>query len=92
MKAAFMPFGGGSRGKYPMFVKRLTIAKMAPTLLVCVGQALARMEMRLAVAHFFRRYPHARISEKEAMTDDDMKPKMYFLVSPKGHRCLVQLS
>lgn len=75
-----------------MSVIRLAVAKMILNLLACIGIALARMEMRLAVAHFFRRYPHARMSDKEGMTDDDMEPKMYFLVSPKGHRCLVQLT
>ncbi|KAK4697094.1 hypothetical protein P7C71_g942, partial [Lecanoromycetidae sp. Uapishka_2] len=72
MKAAFMPFGGGSR--------------------ICVGMALARMEMRLATAHFFRTFPHAKISVKEGMTIEEMEPKMYFLVAPQGHRCLLQLS
>ncbi|KAL8991191.1 MAG: hypothetical protein Q9177_000339 [Variospora cf. flavescens] len=71
MKAAFMPFGGGSR--------------------ICVGIALARMEMRLAVAHFFRNYPKVKMSEKEGMKDEDMEARMYFLVSPRGHRCLVEL-
>lgn len=49
------------------------------------------MEMRLAVAHFFRNYPKAKMSEKEGMKDEDMEARMYFLVSPRGHRCLVKL-
>lgn len=53
--------------------------------------ALARMQMRLAAALFFRTFPHAMISDEEGMADGDMEPKMYFLVAPRGHRCLVQL-
>ncbi|KAL1966540.1 hypothetical protein VTN77DRAFT_4462 [Rasamsonia byssochlamydoides] len=56
---------------------------------ICLGMHLARIELRLATALFFRTFLHATVS---AMTDedDDMKPKMFFLLSPKGHRCLIQ--
>jgi len=57
--------------------------------LVCIGMHLARMEMRLAVAHFFRMFPTAKVSEREGMCDEDMAQKIYFLVSPRGHRCLI---
>lgn len=57
--------------------------------LVCIGMHLARAEMRLATAYFFRTFPRAKVSAKENMVDDDMEPLMFFLVSPKGHRCLI---
>lgn len=50
---------------------------------------LARMELRLATAHFFRRFTKPTVSRKEGFRDDDMHQYMYFLVSPKGHRCLI---
>lgn len=49
------------------------------------------MQLRLAVAQFFRRFPRVKLSEKEGMMDGDMEPVMYFLVSPRGHRCLVEV-
>jgi hypothetical protein len=48
------------------------------------------MELRLAAAKFFRAFPGATISEMEGMSDEDMQPTMYFLISPRGKRCLVQ--
>jgi hypothetical protein len=48
------------------------------------------MELRLATAMFFRAFPDANITELEGMSDEDMQPKLYFLLSPKGKRCLVQ--
>lgn len=57
---------------------------------VCIGLHLARIELRLAVAHFFRRFPTARVSMKDGMSEKDMEPKMYFLMAPQGHRCLIE--
>ena len=48
------------------------------------------MELRLASALFFRKYPQAQLSSKEGMCDNDMLIKAYFLMTPKGHRCLVE--
>ncbi|KAK5656798.1 hypothetical protein OQA88_4346 [Cercophora sp. LCS_1] len=56
---------------------------------ICIGMHLARMELRLATAHFFRRFTRPKISKKEGFLDDDMYQYMYFLVSVKGHRCLI---
>ncbi|KAL4872535.1 hypothetical protein BDV12DRAFT_193253 [Aspergillus spectabilis] len=56
----------------------------------CVGIHLAKMELRLATAYFFRTLPNARISTLENMSDDDMEMNLYFLLSPKGKRCLVE--
>lgn len=57
----------------------------------CVGLHLARMELRLATALFFRSFPTARMSMREGMCDGDMDMMLHFLLSPKGKRCLVEL-
>lgn len=59
-------------------------------LIVCIGIHLARIELRLATALFFRRFPQARISHSEGMSSDDMIMKAFFLMAPQGHRCLVE--
>ncbi|KZL68265.1 cytochrome p450 [Colletotrichum incanum] len=59
---------------------------------VCIGLRLARMEMRLAVAHFFRAFPNAVVSKKEGMSDQDMRPQQFFLLQPEGGRCLIDAS
>ncbi|KAL2830894.1 cytochrome P450 [Aspergillus cavernicola] len=57
----------------------------------CVGIHLAKMELRLATAYFFRAFPYAKISTRENMTDNDMEQTLHFLISPKGKRCLVEV-
>ncbi|KAH8773763.1 cytochrome P450 [Diaporthe sp. PMI_573] len=57
----------------------------------CIGIHLARMELRLATASFFRAYPGAQISTKDGMSDEDMEETVSFLLMPKGHRCLVEV-
>ncbi|PWY94044.1 cytochrome P450 [Aspergillus sclerotioniger CBS 115572] len=57
----------------------------------CIGMHLARIELRLATAHFFRQFPISEVSIKEGMSDEDMKEVLYFLLSPKGKRCLMEL-
>ncbi|KAH8691949.1 putative benzoate 4-monooxygenase cytochrome P450 [Talaromyces proteolyticus] len=57
---------------------------------VCIGMHLAKVELRLATAHFFRRFSSARVSSKEGMSDADMEMKAWFLAQPKGHRCLIE--
>ncbi|KIM95804.1 hypothetical protein OIDMADRAFT_45105 [Oidiodendron maius Zn] len=59
---------------------------------ICLGMHLARMELRMAAALFFRTFPHARVSNLEGMSDADMAEKIYFLLSPKGKRCLIRAS
>ena len=51
---------------------------------------LAKMELRLATALFFLKFPDARVSSLEGMSDGDMEEKIYFLLSPKGKRCLIE--
>lgn len=55
----------------------------------CIGLHLAMMELRLATASFFRKFTNASVSSREGFTDDDMAPKAYLLVYPKGKRCLI---
>ncbi|KKK17042.1 hypothetical protein AOCH_004422 [Aspergillus ochraceoroseus] len=57
----------------------------------CIGLHLARMELRLATAYFFHAFPTARVSTRENMSDSDMDQTLYFLMSPKGKRCLLEV-
>lgn len=59
-------------------------------MIVCLGMHLARMELRLATALFFRALPDARISTQEGMTAKDMEIEAFFLMAPRGHRCLIE--
>ncbi|KAK8040063.1 sterigmatocystin biosynthesis P450 monooxygenase, partial [Apiospora rasikravindrae] len=56
---------------------------------VCIGIHLARMELRLATALFFRECRGARLSPDT--TDAVMEMEHHFLVAPKGHFCNVTL-
>lgn len=56
----------------------------------CIGMHLALIEIRLAVARFFLRFPDAKVSSLEGMSDEDMMTKTFFLLSPAGDRCLIQ--
>lgn len=56
---------------------------------VCLGIHLARMELRLATALFFRECRGARLSADT--TDAVMEMEHHFLVAPKGHFCNVTL-
>ncbi|KAJ5910072.1 Cytochrome P450 [Penicillium tannophilum] len=55
----------------------------------CVGTNLAHTELRLGAAHFFRKFPKAKVSTKEGMNDDDMRQRAWVFMSPVGHRCLI---
>lgn len=59
---------------------------------ICLGLHLARMELRLGIAHFFREFPNSKMSALEGMTDDDMEQMTYFLAPPKNKRCLIECS
>ncbi|ORY14583.1 cytochrome P450 monooxygenase-like protein [Clohesyomyces aquaticus] len=55
----------------------------------CVGIHLARMELRYAVAFFFRECKRMRLCE--SVTEESMEFENFFLIAPKGHRCEVTL-
>ncbi|CAG7978243.1 unnamed protein product [Penicillium nalgiovense] len=57
---------------------------------ICIGMHLARMELRLGSALFFRGFPNAQRSNKEEMTEKDMEMQSFLLMAPKGHRCLIE--
>ncbi|KAI1258955.1 cytochrome protein [Xylariaceae sp. FL1019] len=57
---------------------------------VCIGQHLARIELRLATARFFLAFPNVCMSSLEGMTDDDMKPVIQLFLTSKGKRCLLE--
>lgn len=59
---------------------------------VCIGQHLAHTELRMGIARFFLAFPNARVSAREGMSDEDMVEESYFVMSPKGHRCLIEVS
>ncbi|KAL9081228.1 MAG: hypothetical protein Q9157_000203 [Trypethelium eluteriae] len=59
---------------------------------ICIGLNLAQMELRIATAHFFRSFPNAKVTRAENFGEEDMDPMIYFLLIPKGKRCLIQLS
>ncbi|KAK8106995.1 sterigmatocystin biosynthesis P450 monooxygenase [Apiospora kogelbergensis] len=56
---------------------------------VCLGIHMARMELRLAAALFFRECGGARLSSDT--TDAVMEMEHHFLITPKGHFCNVVL-
>lgn len=51
---------------------------------------LARIELRKGAALFFHNFPNSRLTSKEGFSDQDMESVMFFLMSPKGHRLLVE--
>ncbi|KAJ5509814.1 hypothetical protein N7527_011957 [Penicillium freii] len=57
---------------------------------ICIGLHLARMELRLGSVLFFREFPNAQRSDKEGMSTKDMEMQSFFLMAPKGHRCLIE--
>ncbi|KAI1389176.1 putative cytochrome P450 [Hypoxylon trugodes] len=56
---------------------------------ICIGLHLAKMELRLATARFFTRFPNSTVSTLDGFTDKDMEPWSFFLMSPKNNRCLI---
>ncbi|KAE8161390.1 cytochrome P450 [Aspergillus tamarii] len=57
----------------------------------CIGLHLAKVELRLATGYFFRYFPNANISSKYEFNDNDMEQMLFFLMSPKGKRCLLEV-
>lgn len=48
------------------------------------------IEIRLGVSMFFRKFPLAKASSLEGMSQADMEPETYFLYTPSGGRCLIE--
>ncbi|KAF2724387.1 putative cytochrome P450 [Polychaeton citri CBS 116435] len=55
----------------------------------CVGLHLANMELRMAAVGFFKAFPQVIPSTTNGMSDEAMEMVNYFLVAPKGHKCLI---
>jgi len=56
---------------------------------VCIGVHLARMELRLAAAKFFRECRGVRLGAQT--TDQSMKPVNFFLITPQAHKCEITM-
>ena len=56
---------------------------------VCIGLHLARLELSLAAAIFFREFPDVKISK--LTTEKSMEMENHFLIAPKAHECFVIL-
>lgn len=57
---------------------------------VCIGIHLAMMELQLASATFFKRFPGAKILS--SFLDEEMEMENFFLIQPKEHRCLIRVT
>lgn len=51
---------------------------------ICMGMHVAKMELRLAITTFFRECPNTRLAP--STTDKSMELKIFFLITPKGHK------
>ncbi|KAI0909798.1 putative cytochrome P450 [Ustulina deusta] len=58
---------------------------------VCIGLHLANAQLRMGAARFFMAFPNAVVSAQDGMCREDMDPALYFLMAPRGHRCLVEV-
>ncbi|EME88834.1 uncharacterized protein MYCFIDRAFT_185345 [Pseudocercospora fijiensis CIRAD86] len=59
---------------------------------VCIGQHFAMLEMRHALASFYRTFSQGmRPAWVDGFTADDMKPVSFFVTAPKGQRCLLEV-
>lgn len=58
---------------------------------ICIGLHLAKMELRHAVVAFLKEFPDAKVAYgTEGFSDEDMEQLDFFLVKPKGSRCLIK--
>ena len=59
-------------------------------IVVCIGMHFAQLELRYALASFYRAFPAGvKPAFVEGFTEDDMLQTSYFITPPKGKRCLV---
>ena len=68
---------------------KITLCAFGAGSRICLGLHLAYMEMRYAVAHFFRECAGARLAA--SATEESMSMEHYFLIVPKGKQCEVCL-
>ena len=57
---------------------------------ICLGINIAKIELRLASALFFRSNKGARVSP--SMTAESMEFENYFLMAPVSHKCMIKLT
>ncbi|KAK5168932.1 uncharacterized protein LTR77_006241 [Saxophila tyrrhenica] len=58
---------------------------------VCLGMHFAQLELRHALANFYRAFPYGvRASQAEGFTEADMTPMAFFIDGPRGKRCLME--
>lgn len=51
------------------------------------------MELRLAVAKFYQTFTNGvRMASTHGMKDEDMEMLQFFIIAPKGHRCLLEVA
>ena len=90
MLHSFYPFGGGSSGEELSPEIQLQ-RRGADLLLVCIGSHFAQLELRHALANFYRTFEAGvKPSQAQGFSEADMKPMGFFLSPPKGGRCLVE--
>lgn len=59
---------------------------------MCIGQHFAQLELRLALAEFYRTFDKGMVPALgvDGFTADDVTPMYYFITPPKGKRCFLQ--
>ena len=58
---------------------------------VCIGQHFAQLELRHALANFYRTFSDGMMPSKaEGFSEDDMTPMSFFVTALKGKRCLLE--
>lgn len=91
MKDCFVAFGGGSRGMSILPLQYLRKLSGADYMTVCIGMHLAQLELRHALANFYRTFEFGvKPAAVEGFSDADMVPASHFLCPPRGKRCLVR--
>lgn len=58
---------------------------------MCIGRHFAGLELRHALANFYRTFHSGMTASKaEGFSDDDMTPLSFFVTALKGHKCLLE--
>jgi hypothetical protein len=83
MKRMHMLWGGGQHGELPSFPSNPLNIVLIPSPKVCLGMALAYMELRRSTAIFFLKL----VSLAPHTNDDSMDGIVFFLTSPRSGKC-----